>query len=146
MKEHGISVALKRNKRSFFIEINMLGKLTHEDYLIFTPMVDKVLEEVKAIKGDLLAFVPIVDKVLEETKVIEPNLLIDMRDFEGWELIAAWDNLKFGLKHRNDFKKLAIVGDKNWEETATSMMSHLIEGEAEFFKERKQALSWLLED
>jgi hypothetical protein len=148
MKERGIGIALKRNKRSFFVEITMLGKLTHEDYQLFTPMVDKVLEETKTIKADLLGFVPIVDKVvdkvLEETKVSDINLLVDMRDFEGWEFMAAWDNLKFGVEHRNDFEKMAILGDKNWEKAATSMMNHLIQGEAEFFNEREKALSWLL--
>jgi len=125
IKEHGISIAIKRNKKRLFIEITMIGKLTHEDYQIFVPMVDKALKKAKAIEADLL---------------------VDMRKFKGWEFMAAWDDFKFGVKHRNAFKKMAIVGDKNWEDASTAMMSHLMTGEAKFFKERKKALSWLLKN
>jgi GTP cyclohydrolase I len=44
IKEHGIGIAIKRNKKKLFIEIAMLGKLTHEDYQTFVPMVDKALK------------------------------------------------------------------------------------------------------
>jgi len=123
IKEHGISIAIKRNKKRLFIEIIMLGKLTHEDYQIFVPMVDKALKEAKEIEADLL---------------------VDMRDFKGWKLMAAWDDFKFGVKHRNAFDKMAIVGNKKWEETSAGMMSHMARGKVKFFKEREKALSWLL--
>jgi hypothetical protein len=48
IKEHGIGIAIKRNKKRLFIEIVMLGKLTHEDYQTFVPMVDKALKEANA--------------------------------------------------------------------------------------------------
>ncbi len=125
IKEHGIGIAIKRNKKRLFIEITMLGKLTHEDYQIFVPMVDKALKEAKGIEADLL---------------------VDMRGFKGWGFMAAWDDFKFGVKHRNAFKKTAIVGNKKWEETSTAMMSHLMKGKSKFFKEREKALSWLLKN
>ncbi|TET87959.1 MAG: STAS/SEC14 domain-containing protein [Sulfurovum sp.] len=125
IKEHGIGIAIKRNKKRLFIEIVMLGKLTHKDYQIFVPMVDKALKEVKGLEADLL---------------------VDMRGFKGWKFMAAWDDYKFGVKHRNAFKKTAIVGGKKWEETSTAMMSHLMKGKAKFFKEREKALSWLLKN
>jgi len=123
IKEHGISIAIKRNKKRLFIEIIMLGKLTHEDYQIFVPMVDKALKEAKKIEADLL---------------------VDMRDFKGWEFLAAWDDFKFGVKHRNAFDRMAIIGNKKWEEASSGMMSHLMKGKVKFFKEREKALSWLL--
>lgn len=125
IKEHGISIAIKRNKKRLFIEIAMLGKLTHEDYQIFVPMVDKALKEAKGIESDLL---------------------VDMIRFDGWEFMAAWDDFKFGVKHRNSFNKIAIIGNKKWEEASTGMMSHLMKGKSKFFKERAKALSWLLKN
>lgn len=124
IKEHGISVAIKRNKKRVFIEIVMLGKLTHEDYTLFVPMVDKALEEAQGLEADLL---------------------IDMTKFTGWEFLAAWDDLKFGLKHRNDFTKMAVVGDKNWQDVSVQMMSHLMKGKTKHFKKRTKALSWILQ-
>jgi len=123
IKEHGIGIAIKRNKKRLFIEISMLGKLTHEDYQVFVPMIDRALKEVKG---------------------LEVDLLVDMRNFKGWEFMAAWDDFKFGVKHRNAFNKIAIIGNKKWEETSTGMMSHLMKGKVKFFQEREKALSWLL--
>ena len=123
IKEHGIGIAIKRSGKRLFIEIAMVGKLTHEDYKMFVPMIDKALKEIKG---------------------IEVDLLVDMRAFKGWEIEAAWDDLKFGLKHRNAFDKMAIVGDKKWEELSVKMMSHMMKGKAKFFKSREKALEWLL--
>jgi len=123
LKEHGITLAIKRNKKRVFIEIAMLGKLTHEDYKMFVPMIDKALKKAKGLEADLL---------------------VDMRKFKGWEFLAAWDDFKFGVKHRNAFDKMAIVGNRKWEEQSTAMMSHLMKGKMKFFKKREKALAWLL--
>jgi hypothetical protein len=123
IKEHGIGIAIKRSKKRLFIEISMIGKLKHEDYEVFVPMIDKALKEAKG---------------------LEVDLLVDMRGFKGWELVAAWDDMKFGLKHRNSFDKMAIVGNKKWEELSTKMMDHMMGGKSKFFKSREKALEWLL--
>ena len=125
IKEHGIGIAIKRNKERLFIEITMLGKLTHEDYQVFVPMIDKALKEAKDLEADLL---------------------VDMKRLKGWEFLAAWDDFKFGVKHRNAFDKMAIIGSKKWEEQSMAMVSHLMKGKAKFFKEREKALSWLLKN
>ena len=103
----------------------MLGKLTHEDYE---------------------TFVPLIDRALKEAKGLEVDLLVDMRHFRGWEWLAAWDDMKFGLKHRNSFDKMAIVGDKKWEEVSVKMFSHMMKGKSKFFKDRQKALEWLLKN
>jgi len=122
-KEHGISIAVKRSEKRVFIEVSMFGKLKHEDYQLFVPMIDKALKGAKGLEVDLLA---------------------DMRGFKGWEFMAVWDDFKFGVKHRNAFDKVAIIGNKKWEEASVAMMSHLMKGKSKFFKEREKALSWLL--
>jgi len=123
IKEHGIGIAIKRYKKRLFIEISLMGKLTHEDYKVFVPMIDKALKEAKG---------------------LEVDLLVDMRKFKGWEFLAAWDDFKFGVKHRNAFDKMAIVGNKKWEEQSAVMMSHLMKGESKFFQSRGKALTWLM--
>jgi len=123
IKEHGIGIAIKRNKKRLFIEITMLGKLTHEDYQLFVPMVDKALKEAKGLEADLL---------------------VDMKGLKGWEFLAAWDDFKFGVKHRNAFDRVAVTGSKKWEEESVAMVSHLMKGKVKFFKKREKALSWLL--
>ncbi len=65
--------------------------------------------------------------------------------FKGWEMGALWDDAKFGLAHRNDFTKLAIVGAPGWVEWSTKLMSHFTSAETHFFPEGSldEAWDWL---
>jgi len=123
IEEHGVSVAIKRQKKRLFMEMRLFGKLTHEDYKVFVPLVDKAFREAKG---------------------LEVDILVDMRDFRGWKPRAAWDDMVFGMKLRKAFDKMAVVGDKKWEEVSVRMMSHLVKGKMKFFKNRRRALEWLL--
>ena len=60
IEEHGISVAMKRTEDALFIELDMKGKLTHEDYEVF---------------------VPILERALKEAAGREVNMLVDMTEF-----------------------------------------------------------------
>ena len=68
----------------------------------------------KLSKEDYERFVPELKNMIKEHGKIQ--ILFDMNDFHGWELGAMWADLKFGTKHFADIKKLAMVGDKKWEE------------------------------
>jgi hypothetical protein len=35
-------------------------------------------------------------------------------DFEGFELGALWDETKLGLRHVNDWDRVAVVTDESW--------------------------------
>ena len=123
IEEHGISVAMNRTEDALFIELDMKGKLTHEDYEIFVPILERALKEAAGKKV---------------------NMLVDMTEFKGWKMRAAWDDMVFGLKHRGDFDKLAVVGKKKWEEVAIKMMQPLVKDKIKFFKNRSKAIKWLL--
>jgi len=75
------------------LAFKLSGKLHDEDYQIFVPAV----EAAAAAQGKL-------------------RLLAQFEDFHGWDLHAAWDDLKFGIKHYSDFDRIALVGDEQWEE------------------------------
>jgi hypothetical protein len=34
-----------------------------------------------------------------------------MIGFQGWDPSALWDEIKFDLRHANDFERVATVGD-----------------------------------
>ncbi len=124
VEEHGIAVAVKRTKKDIFIELTVAGKLTHDDYMIFIPVVEKALKEAKGMKV---------------------NLLVDMTSFKGWkELKAMLDDAKFGIKHLNDFDRIAAVGNKKWEELAMKAWGAVSKAKVKFFKNREKALAWLL--
>ncbi len=54
-------------------------------------------------------------------------------NFTGWEPGAAWDDAAFGILHRHDFEKLAVVRGKAWVEWATRIGSCFIDGEVKTY-------------
>lgn len=119
---HGLSIGIERVEDDFFISLKAIGKLTHTDYEIITPMLDSALATVKTPKV---------------------NVLIDGTELEGWELRAAWDDLKLSLKHNNEFNKIAIYGNKNWQEVAAKVGAWFISGEVKYFENLADATAWI---
>jgi len=70
VKQHGFSTGLDRTNSDFFVSVKAIGKLTLDEYLAITPMLDE------ALKG--------IDKP-------QIHALMDIAEFGGWELRAAWD-------------------------------------------------------
>ncbi len=123
IKTHGIFIELTQSKEEVYVEFTLLGKLTHEDYETFVPFIESA---VKALPPKSL------------------NILVDMTRFEGWTLEAAWDDFRFGLEIREDIKKMAVVGNRKWEEVFTKITSWMIPGKARFFHDKEEALAWLM--
>ncbi len=120
--QHGLSIGIERFENDFFLSLKAIGKLTHEDYEIITPMIDSALAQVK------------------DPKV---NVLMDATELEGWELRAAWDDFKLGLKHNNEFRKIAIYGNKNWQKISAKLGSWFMSGEIQYFDNLQDALNWV---
>lgn len=54
-------------------------------------------------------------------------------EFHGWEPLAMWDDAKFGMQHRTDFEKCAVVGGPKWVEWATRIAAVIVSGECKVF-------------
>ncbi|NOX27123.1 MAG: STAS/SEC14 domain-containing protein [Gammaproteobacteria bacterium] len=121
---HGLSIGIDRVETDFFLTLRIVGKLTHGDYEKITPLIDSALEGVKSPKV---------------------NVFVDALELEGWELRAAWDDLKLGLKHNKDFNKIAILGQKKWQKYLAKIASWFISGEVKYFEEVNAAFYWLKE-
>lgn len=119
---HGITIGIERTGDQFFLSLKAVGKLTHEDYQAITPVIDSALGAV------------------DHPRV---KALIDGTQLEGWEPRAAWDDFKLGLKHGNQFDKIAIHGNKKWQERLAKVGSWFVTGEVRFFENESDALAWL---
>jgi len=124
IKRHGLSIGIETTGSEFFLKLKAVGKLTHEDYETITPLIDSALDA-----------------------VTQPRVkaLIDGTELDGWELRAAWDDFKLGLKHGNEFVKIAIHGNKRWQEMAARVGAWFVSGEVRYFDDQEDALSWLNE-
>jgi len=100
------------------------GKLTDADYQQFLPTLEGMIREAGCL-----------------------SLYMELEDFQGWEAKAAWDDLRFGLQHDRDFKRIAIVGDKAWEHSAIALANFFTHTHMRFFskEEAKAAWDWLEE-
>ena len=119
---HGLSIGIERSGSSFFMTMKAIGRLTHQDYKTITPLIDSALVAV------------------DDPKV---KILIDGTEMEGWEPRAAWDDFKLGLKHGSEFEKIAIYGNKGWQEIAAKIGSWFVSGEVKYFDQCDDALVWL---
>jgi hypothetical protein len=122
IQKHGLSVGIERVENNFFLSLKAIGTLTHQDYELITPLLDAALEN-----------------------VTDPhiNVFLDATDLKGWELRAAWDDLKIGLKHGNQFRHIALYGNKNWQEMAAKLGSWFLSGEVKYFEDEAEALAWV---
>lgn len=64
--------------------------------------------------ADYKQFVPQIDEILQQNDQV--RLLAWLDDFHGWDLHALWDDIKFGTTHCTKIDRIAMVGDKKWEE------------------------------
>jgi hypothetical protein len=74
------------------------------------------------------------------------RLLFQMEPgFAGWEPMAAWDDLKFSVSHRNELERVAMVGDKKWHEALTKLGKLLVNSEVRYFEDSEldEAQRWL---
>ncbi|KVX02416.1 STAS/SEC14 domain-containing protein [Shewanella frigidimarina] len=107
------------------IAVRASGQLTLEDYQQFLPQLETQIKRLGKI-----------------------SLLFEFDNFTGWDLDAAIDDIKFGMKHLSDFDRIAMVGDKSWEHwMALIAKPFLISSEVRYFnrEDLQQAWDWLCE-
>lgn len=100
------------------------GKLDHQDYNQIFPLVE--------------------DTVRKYGKVC---LYVELENFEGWDNAqAVWDELKT-FKYINDLEKVAVVGDKKWEEYATKASSFVLPAKIKYFlpEQKEEAKNWVVD-
>jgi hypothetical protein len=102
----------------------MSGKLHDEDYKHFVPLVDKA--------------------IAEEGKV---RILAQFHDFHGWDMHALWDDTKFSTTHCTKIEKIALVGEKKWEEYMAKVCKPFTMAKIEYFdsSDIEDAWKWLEE-
>ena len=105
-------MAIKLNEKSGgkVLEVQASGKLTQGDYQHFAPACERLIKQHGKIR-----------------------VLFEMADFHGWELPALWDEIKFDVKHFSDIERLAMVGDKKWEEGMSLFCAAFTSAKIQYF-------------
>jgi hypothetical protein len=101
------------------VGLKLSGQLHDEDYQRFVPMMEGIL-----------------------TVVGKVRLFIQLEDFHGWDLHAAWDDVKFSLEHYSDFERIAMVGDRKWEKWMASLCKPFTKARVMFFDRSAVDAAW----
>lgn len=106
---------------------------------------DRVILEVSGTieKQDYEHIVPQLEKVVDDYGKI--RALVEFNDFDGWKPNALVDELRFDIRHRNDVKRLAILGESKTQEWLTRLAAPIFSGEVRFFPKAQiqEAKAWL---
>lgn len=102
----------------------MSGKLHDQDYQQFVPAVESAVKAHGKVR-----------------------LLAQFHDFQGWDLHALWDDIKFSTQHCADIERIALVGDKKWEEWMAKICKPFTLAKLHYFdvKDINSAWKWLEE-
>lgn len=113
---------IKCNVRDDTIEITARDTLTDQDYQEILPVIDRVLQTRE-----------------------KPKFLIILEQFKGWEMPAAWIDLKYGFKHMKAFGPMAIVGDNITQKWGTQFSNIFFPSKIRYFDkaEIQKARLWL---
>ncbi len=106
------------------VAFRLSGRLSHADYQEFLPRLEKLITD----KGRV-------------------SILLELVDFRGWDLAAAWDDFRFTMAHPDAFERLAIVGHGSLQRWMAVMAKPFSSAGARFFEldELGEAWDWLRE-
>jgi len=101
--------------------IDVSGRLEHSDYERVMPELEALVEHGKA------------------------RVLLELHDFRGFSPAALLDELKFDIKHRKDFERVAVVSDSAFQELGIRMVRPFFAGRVKIFDttERSAAEAWI---
>ena len=105
-----MAVTLNEKNGGKVLEVQVSGKLTHDDYNRFVPAFERLVKQHGKIR-----------------------VLFEMADFHGWQAAALWDDIKFDLKHFSHIERLAMVGDKKWEQGMAAFCRPFTTAKVQYF-------------
>lgn len=72
-------------------------------------------------------------------------LLLDLMEFRGWTVSGLLKDIRFDLKYRKTFSRIAVVGTKHWHQSLTFIAMPVFGAKMRFFwlTQRQIAEAWL---
>lgn len=101
------------------VAIKIEGELTADDY-------DNVL--------------PMIERRMKQDETV--NFYCEVKNVKNIEPEAIWKDLKFDVKHFDDFDRIAVVGDKEWTDWLTQLSKPFTTGEVKHFHPSDKDIAW----
>jgi hypothetical protein len=119
-----MAIQLKEEDGGKLLDVHVSGKLDAADYEHFVPEFERLVR----LHGKL-------------------RVLFSMTGFHGWEAGALWDDIKFDMKHGADIERLAMVGEKKWQQGMAAFCKPFTKADIRYFDhaQEAEARKWLEE-
>ena len=117
-----MSIALSEKDGGKTLEVSLTGKVVVQDYGAFVPAVERLVQKHGKIR-----------------------MLVEMHDFHGWTVGAAWEDTKFAAHHFRDIERIALVGETKWEKGMAVFCKPFTAASVRYFDRTKaaEAQDWL---
>jgi len=86
---------------------------------------------------------PIIHSILN--KGLKVRWYFEMNNFEGWTIKGLWEDFKMDVAHEKDYERIAMVGDRKWQEWATQFMKPFTNADIKYFNinQKEEAKIWI---
>jgi hypothetical protein len=100
----------------------------------------------KLVIADYENFVPEFERLVRQHGKL--RVLFDMTSLHGWEVGAMWEDTKFAIKHFSDIERLAMVGEKKWQQRMATFCKPFTKATVQYFDhtDAAEARKWLAEE
>jgi len=101
--------------------VTLAGQLSQEDIQQVTPKLDETIADQGAIR-----------------------VLLNLVDFDGWDgLHAAWNHFTLVKNHHHAIDRIAVVGNRRWEQALAAMVRPFVHATQRYFDETQQNEAYL---
>ena len=117
-----MSIQLYEENGGKILVVHVGGKLVAADYERFVPEFERLVQ----LHGKL-------------------RVLFDMTGLHGWTGGALWEDTKFAMHHFRDIDRLAVVGEKKWQEVMAMFCKPFTQATVRYFDHphAAEARMWL---
>jgi len=117
-----MSIQLDEENGGKLLAVHVSGKLAKADYEHFVPEFERLVRE----RGKL-------------------RVLFDVTSLHGWDAGALWEDTKFAIKHFADIERLAMVGEKRWQQVMATFCKPFTKATIRYFDhaDGAEARTWL---
>lgn len=80
-------------------------------------------------------FAPLFERIAAREQGAVPMVIELAPDFSGWDVGGIWRDLRFDVKHKEQFGRIAVIGTRDWHAWATKLSDALFApAEMRFFE------------
>lgn len=102
--------------------------------------------EARLIEEDYDQVLPEIERLIDSCGAL--RFIVDVTALQAVEPKALLRDILFDLKHREAYRRVAMIGDRTWQQWVTTLSQPLVGGDMKYFRpeQREEAENWVRQD